>query len=116
MNKTFLWMGFDRDIGSEDTPEELEESSSSLASATISHHSSHHSSPASSPRRSPRLAEKRSRILEKEGVKFRAKRRRHDTGAPPHMIIVPVSSLPHPRAAGPPVPGGLFTHPPPHVP
>ncbi|GIY49981.1 hypothetical protein CDAR_109601 [Caerostris darwini] len=63
------------------------------------------SSPASSPRRSPRLAEKRSRILEKQGVNFRPKRRRYDTGAPPHMIIVPVSSLPHPRAAGPPVPG-----------
>ncbi|GIX98677.1 hypothetical protein CDAR_31531, partial [Caerostris darwini] len=52
----------------------------------------------------------------KEGVNFRPKRRRHDTAPPPHMIVVPVSSLPHPRAAGPPVPGGLFTHPPPHVP
>ncbi|GIY53633.1 hypothetical protein CEXT_629381 [Caerostris extrusa] len=97
-------------IGSEDTPEELrgDELTSSSTTATTS-------SSASSPRRSPRLAEKRSRILEKEGVTFRQKRRRHGTG-PPHMIIVPVASLPHPRAAGPPVPGGLFTHSPPHVP
>ncbi|GIY41035.1 hypothetical protein CDAR_204181 [Caerostris darwini] len=100
------------DIGSEDTPEELRgdelSSSSSATTATTS-------SSASSPRRSPRLAEKRSRILEKEGVTFRQKRRRHGTG-PPHVIIVPVASLPHPRAAGPPVAGGLFTHSPPHVP
>ncbi|GIY02878.1 hypothetical protein CDAR_577991 [Caerostris darwini] len=97
------------DIGSEDTPEEFElvELSSSSTATSPS---------ASSPRRSPQLAEKRSRILEKEGVNFRPKRRRHDTAPPPHMIVVPVSSLPHPRAAGPPVPGGLFTHPPPHVP
>ncbi|GIX99167.1 hypothetical protein CDAR_601651 [Caerostris darwini] len=88
------------DIGSEDTPEELggDELSSSSSTTTTA------SSSASSPRRSPRLAEKRSRILEKEGVNFRPKRRRHGTG-PPHMIIVPVASLPHPRAAGPPVPG-----------
>ncbi|GIY70229.1 hypothetical protein CDAR_49481, partial [Caerostris darwini] len=99
------------DIGSEDSSEVIEGvelSSSSTATTT--------SSPASSPRRSPRLAEKRSRILEKEGVKFRPKRSRYDTGRPPYMTIVPASSLPHPRAAGPPVPGGLFTHPPPHVP
>ncbi|GIY19800.1 hypothetical protein CDAR_365751 [Caerostris darwini] len=95
------------DIGSQDTPEEFggSSSSSSRASAATT------CSPAGSPRRSPRLAEKRSRLLEKEGVKFRAKRRRHGTGAPPHMVIVPVSSLPHPRAAGPPVPGKTLSIP-----
>ncbi|GIX81589.1 hypothetical protein CDAR_298831, partial [Caerostris darwini] len=86
------------DIGSEDTPEEsskfeLDFRSSSTSSAAAS------SSGASSPRRSPRLEKKRSRIMEKEGVSFRAKRRRIVSPSP-DIMVDPVASWPQS-----PVPG-----------
>ncbi|GIY24669.1 hypothetical protein CDAR_585601 [Caerostris darwini] len=82
------------DIGSEDTPEgsesEMEISSPAISTTTSpasSTATSRATSPASSPRRSPRLDQKRSRILEKDGVNFRAKRRRIDLSPPPQMML-----------------------------
>ncbi|GIX76391.1 hypothetical protein CDAR_418971 [Caerostris darwini] len=93
------------DIGSEDTPEELSEFeldfSSSTSSTTASpatsratsRATSNATSPTTSPRRSPRLEKKRSRILEKEGVSFRAKRRRIVSPSP-DIMVDPAASLP----------------------
>ncbi|GIY14323.1 hypothetical protein CDAR_618971 [Caerostris darwini] len=81
-----------------DTPEEVSEFELDFSSSSTSSSgsSSAASSAASSPRRSPRLEKKRSRILEKEGVSFLAKRRRVDPPSP----VDPVASLPQS-----PVPG-----------
>ncbi|GIX69285.1 hypothetical protein CEXT_740631 [Caerostris extrusa] len=75
------------DIGSEDTPE-VSESELDISSTTISTTTSPASSAPSSPRRSPRLDMKRSRILEKDEVNFRAKRPRIDL-SPPQMMLDP---------------------------
>ncbi|GIY73575.1 hypothetical protein CEXT_62671 [Caerostris extrusa] len=104
------------DIGSEDTPEEFSEDELDFSSPTISTTTSSASSPATSPatsratspaaspaasltaspaaspRRSSQLEQKRSLILEKDGVNFRTKRRRVDL-PPPQMMVDPVPGL-----------------------
>ncbi|GIY57316.1 hypothetical protein CDAR_514511 [Caerostris darwini] len=79
------------DIGSEDTPEESREFELDFRSSSTS--SSGASSAAISPRRSPRLEKKRSRIMEKEGVSFRTKRRRIVSPSP-DIMVDPAASWP----------------------